>query len=81
MVTYNLNSFVLGTDEPPGWFVELGDRIQYVLTDDGQVQKIVVTNSSGPVTAIPGDTIAELRGDVIVIPKKAANKYMKGELK
>lgn len=72
--------FILGKDRYPDWFVLLdrNKRILYEYDSKGELKGVTIKHSVKYMTAKVGDTILNMSGNIIVVPKKAADKYMKG---
>lgn len=80
MATNNVDSFVLGKDNYPAWFALLDKegQVLYEYTKDRKLKSITIKRPVKYMTAQLGDTIMNMSGNVIVVPKAAADKYMKG---
>ena len=78
MITQQIQTFKLGADEYPSWFKTLDQsKIRFDVREDGTLVKVEFFLTENIQTAHLGDTIGITQnGVVIVIPKKAAKKYM-----
>ena len=78
MITQQIQTFKLGVDEYPSWFKTLDQsKIRFDVREDGTLVKVEFFLTENTQTAHLGDTIGITQnGIVIVIPKKAAKKYM-----
>lgn len=73
------DSFVLGINPYPDWFTLLDKegRVLYETGQDGELKRVTIKHPVKYMTAEFGDTIMNMSGNVIVVPKSAADKYMR----
>ena len=72
------NSFVLGKDIFPQWFVDNQGsmNIEYDMDDQLNIKSMMFTQDDKVEHAFVGDTIMLLNQKVVIIPKQDAKKYM-----
>ena len=72
------NSFVLGKDIFPQWFVDNQGsmNIEYDMDDQLNIKSVKFTQNDKVEHAQVGDTIMLLNQQIVIIPKLDAKKYM-----
>ena len=76
-VRHNTNSFILGLDLYPDWFVLESQKgnVKYSTNQDGSINNVVITTPKGEITAKAGDTIMDFGDELVVVPSGAAKTY------